>query len=1071
MALSRLLAPLRRTAPALGARIGERGVRGYTPMIKFKVGNASQTAGGSTATGNRSPEELMKELKALLSKDSVKSVQQLSNEWFVKADRDKSMNLGSDEFMTLMEGVGLPLSQDEGQRLFDTFPQKVKGEMSYSEFVTAIRGDMPDFAASLAFMDQYTGHYPSHMSNLKTDKPRFDPAETEEWIESLHAVVDHHGATRARFLVHDVLDEAVRMGIKVSPSVTTPFVNTIPTNCEPDYPGDLKMERRIANLIRWNAAVMVSDGNRRAAGVGGHIGTFASMCDIWEVGMHHFWRGKAYGGGMGDQIYMQGHAAPGAYARAYLEGRLSLEQVMNFRQEVGGKGLSSYPHPRLMPHFWENPTVSMGIGPLQAVTQARFFRYLHLRGLADTSGSRVWCFIGDGEMDEPESIYAIARAGYERLNNLIMIVNCNYQRLDGPVRGNSKVVQEFEGLFRGAGFDCIKLIWGGVWNDLIDNDQDGKFIEVLERTPDGDCQRYAAKQDGALLRSEMFVANGLEDRVAHLSDEELISAFLVPGGHDHKKIYAAFDQAAKNAEQGGRPTVILAKTLKGFSLATFQGRNTVHQQKQLKEDEMMTFRDVLNIPLTDEQIKNPQGGEFFRIPDENSPERQYIKKRRDALGGYLPCRTPAKTSDIMVLPDHSNYQIFDKGSAKPMSSTMGFATLLRRLMKSGDFGKRCVPLVTDEARTFGLNAFFHEFKIHAPFGQHYTPVDHDILMKYSEAPDGQMLQEGISEAGALCSWIAAGTSYASQGCPMMPFFIYYSMFGFQRVGDFIWQAADARTRGFLLGATAGRTTLNGEGLQHQDGHSNLFAISNPAVIAWDPAFAYEVSYIIEHGIHQMWGQDKDVIYYISVYNENFAMPAIPEDPSFRDGLLKGLYRCQEADAGKKHSVRLIATGAIMQQAILAKEMLAEYDIGCEIWSATNIGELHREAVKCERQSRLNPDKPRAKPWVEECLGDYDGVTVFVSDNIIAYPQLIEKYIGGESTILGTDGFGRSDTRVALRRFFEIDCESVVVSALSGLSRQGKISPEAVKEAMAKYELRSDERPDITLIENVVPHLG
>mmetsp|Transcript_73035 Transcript_73035/g.101247 ORF Transcript_73035/g.101247 Transcript_73035/m.101247 type:complete len:868 (-) Transcript_73035:360-2963(-) len=773
--------------------------------------------------------------------------------------------------------------------------------------------------------------------------------------------------------------------------------------------------------------------------------------------------GKGFGGGMGDQLYIQGHAAPGAYARAYLEGRLSLEQVMNFRQETAGKGLSSYPHPRLMPDFWENPTVSMGIGPLQSVTQARVFRYLHLRGLADTSGSRVWCFIGDGEMDEPESIYAIARAGYERLNNLIMIVNCNYQRLDGPVRGNSKVVQEFEGLFRGAGFDCIKLIWGGVWNDLIDNDHDGKFIEILERTPDGDCQRYAAKQDGALLRQEMFINNGIEDRVAHLSDEELISAYMQPGGHDHKKIHAAMSQAVKNAENGGRPTVILAKTLKGFSLATFQGRNTVHQQKTLKEEEMLNFRDVLTLPLTDEQIRNPNGGEFFRRFEESSTEMKYIREHREALGGYLPMRTPAKTSAIMTLPEPENYQIFDKGNAKPSSTTMAFATLLRRLMKQGDFGKRCVPLVTDEARTFGMNAFFHEFKIHAPFGQHYTPVDHDILMKYSEAPDGQMLQEGISEAGALCSWIACGTAYASQGCPMMPFFIYYSMFGFQRVGDFIWQAADARARGFLLGATAGRTTLNGEGLQHQDGHSNLIALTNPAVVAWDPAFAYEVSYIIEHGIQQMWGEDKDVIYYISVYNENHSMPAPPEDPSFKEGLLKGLYKCEEAQPDKQHTVRLIGTGSIMQQCLGAKKMLEEYGIACEVWSATNIGELHRDAVKVERHSRLHPEEPKGMPYVQECLGGFDGVTVFASDNIIAYPQLIEKYIGGEVTLLGTDGFGRSDTREALRRFFEVDKESVAVAVLSGLSRQGKISPDVVKEAIAKYDLITGERLDITVI--------
>eukprot|EP00930_Biecheleria_cincta_P051253 TRINITY_DN3640_c0_g1_i1.p1 TRINITY_DN3640_c0_g1~~TRINITY_DN3640_c0_g1_i1.p1 ORF type:complete len:1058 (+),score=170.31 TRINITY_DN3640_c0_g1_i1:134-3307(+) len=1028
--------------------------RSYTPMINFRAGN-------NFSSGPRSPEQLMGELRVVLTSKEMQGAQELSNEWFALADKDRSKSIGPDEFRGLMETIGLSLQPAESDALFGVFDPRKSGEISYTEFTNTLRGEMPKFAASLAFMDQYTGHYPSAMASLRRVQPRFDAAETDEWLESLEAVLSHHGPTRARFLIHELMDEAVRKGVPISSSITTPMCNTIPTDAEPKYPGDLAMENRISNLVRWNAAVMVSDGNKRAAGVGGHIGTFASMCDIWEVGMNHFFRGKAYGGGMGDQLYIQGHAAPGAYARAYLEGRLSLDHIMNFRQEVKGGGLSSYPHPRLMPGFWENPTVSMGLGPLQAVCQARFFRYLHLRGLADTSASRVWCFIGDGEMDEPESIYAIARAGYERLNNLIMIVNCNYQRLDGPVRGNSKVIQEFEGVFRGAGYDCIKLIWGDTWNDLVDNDHDGRLIEVLERTPDGDCQRYAAKQDGRLIRAEIFEANGLADRVAHLSDDELLSAFMIPGGHDHKKIYAAFAQAEKNAESGGRPTVILAKTLKGFSLATFQGRNTVHQQKSLKEEEMLSFRDVLNIPLTDEQIKNPKGGDFFRNPGPDSLEVQYMKERRAQLGGFLPSRTPAKTSTLVDLPGPDTYTLFDKGSEKPMSTTMAFAGLLRKLMKLGDFGKRCVPMVTDEARTFGMNAFFHEFKIHAPFGQHYTPVDHDILMKYSEAPDGQILQEGISEAGALCTWIATGTSYSSQGCPMMPFFIYYSMFGFQRVGDIIWQGADARARGFLLGATAGRTTLNGEGLQHQDGHSLLIGLSNPAVIGWDPAFSFEVSYIIEHGINEMWGKDKDLIYYISLYNENHPMPALPSEPDFKENLLKGLYRLRAAKEGMAHTVRLIGSGSIMQQVLRAADLLEEYGVATEIWSATNYGELHREAVRVERQSRLRPHEPKPTCHVEKFLGGWDGVTVIASDNITAYPQLIEKYVGGELIILGTDGFGRSDTREALRRFFEVDAESVTASALSALSRQGKVPADVALGAMEKYGLTED-RPDITM---------
>lgn len=993
--------------------------------------------------------------------DSIKGLQELSNEWFERADKDGNKNLDVAEFASFMESIGIPLRGGEKETFFSHFDKKGTGEISYSTFALTLRGAMPQFAASLAFMHQYRGHYPSAMASVRTVLPRFDVAETDEWIESLDAALAVHGPRRMRFLLTELMDEAVRKGVKISGSITTPMCNTIPTSMQPEYPGDLSMERRISNLVRWNAAVMVSDGNRRAPGVGGHIGTFASICDIWEVGMNHIFRGKGYGGGMGDQLYMQGHASPGAYARAYLEGRLDLERVMNFRQEVGGKGLSSYPHPRLMPDFWENPTVSMGLGPLSAVCQARFFRYLHLRGLADTSGSRVWCFIGDGEMDEPESIYAIARAGYERLNNLIMIINCNYQRLDGPVRGNSKVIQEFEGIFRGAGFDCIKLVWGDAWNELVDNDHDGRLIEVLERCPDGDCQRYAAKADGALIRKELFEANDLADRVAHLSDKELLSAFMVPGGHDQKKIYAAMKQAADNAESGGRPTVILAKTLKGFSLATFQGRNTVHQQKSLKQEEMMNFRDVLDIPLTDEQIKNPKGGEFFRNPGDESPEVQYMKERRIALGGFLPTRIATKVGGLIELPPKETYAMFDKGNSKASSTTMAFAGLLRKLMKSGDFGKRCVPMVTDEARTFGMNSFFHEFKIHAPFGQHYTPVDHDIMMSYQEAPDGQIMQEGISEAGALCTWIATGTSYASQGCPMMPFFIYYSMFGFQRVGDIIWQGADARARGFLLGATAGRTTLNGEGLQHQDGHSLLIALSNPAVKAWDPAFAYELSYIIEHGIQEMWGEDKDVIYYISVYNENHPMPALPEDPNFKEGLLKGLYKFQTAPSGKAHTVRLIGSGSIMQQVLRAAEYLAEYDIGCEIWSATNYGELHRGAVAAERYARLHPKEAPPSCWVQECLGNYGGVTVACSDNMTAVPEMIKTHVGGDFTVLGADGFGRSDTREALRRFFEIDAEHVTVAALSALSRRGEISADLVVQAMEKFGITAD-RPDITV---------
>jgi len=851
------------------------------------------------------------------------------------------------------------------------------------------------------------------------------------------------------------MEEAARLGVHISQPVVTPMVNTIPSSMEPAYPGDDEMESRISNIIRWNAAVMVSDANRRGGGVGGHIGTFASICDVFEVGMNHFFRGKDYGGGRGDSVWMQGHASPGAYSRAFLEGRISIEKMMNFRRESAGQGLSSYPHPRLMPDFWENPTVSMGLGPLGSVYQARFFRYLHLRGLADTSKSRVWAFVGDGEMDEPESITAISVAGREKLNNMIFIVNCNYQRLDGPVRGNSKVVQEFEGTFRGAGFDVIKLVWGGKFSKLIEADHDGKLIEALEKIPDGDCQRLHAKADGALIRKDIFEKSGLLDRVAHWSDEELLEAFQMPGGHDKKKIYAAFKQAETNAEMGGRPTVILVKTLKGYSLQTFLGRNTVHQKKMMSDADMTQFRNTLNIPISDEQLKIPDAGNFV-YPGKDSPEAKYVQKQRDALGGYLPSRKPAKVSSLVQLPSHEEaYNVFDAGTTREVSTTMTFAQILRKMMQSGEFGQRIALMVTDESRTFGLDAFFPVFKIHAPFGQNYQPVDADQVMKYAEAPNGQILQEGISEGGAIMTWISSATSYASQQAPTLPFLIYYSMFGFQRVGDSIWQAADMRGRGFLIGGTYGRTTLNGEGLQHQDGHSLLIALTCPAVKAWDPAFGYEMAAIIENGVKEMWGEDKDVIYYISAYNENFKMPAKPEGAD--EGIIKGLYKFQDAKPAK-HTVRLIGSGSIMLQALGAVDLLAEFDVGAEIWSATSYGELQRDAEACERDGRLGG--PAKTPWVSECLGD-GSVTVAVSDNMTAYPKLIAPWVGGQYTVLGADGFGRSDTREALRRFFEVDKEHVAVAALDGLVKTGQIPKEVHTKALEKFGF-TPERKDICM---------
>eukprot|EP01060_Flectonema_neradi_P027067 TRINITY_DN36702_c0_g1_i1.p1 TRINITY_DN36702_c0_g1~~TRINITY_DN36702_c0_g1_i1.p1 ORF type:complete len:1033 (+),score=275.88 TRINITY_DN36702_c0_g1_i1:52-3150(+) len=990
----------------------------------------------------------------------------MKTEWFGNAASDaESKTLEFDEFSSLLKKMGIETTEDEVGELFDYFDRDNSGDIGYDEFMRALRGEMPKFSSSIDIGGGHRNIMPSAMKNIKPASPKFDIEETSEWFESLEAVVNHHGTSRARFLLHDLLKEAQRLDVPIRQPVVSPFQNTISTENESEYPGDLDIESRISSMVRWNAAVMVSDANKRNAGLGGHIGTFASVADIWEVLQNHFLRGKGYGGGEGDSIYMQGHASPGAYSRAFLEGRLSCDQLLKFRMECqAGEGLSSYPHPRLMPDFWENPTVSMGIGPLQAVHQARFFRYLHLRELADTSKSRVWAFVGDGEMDESETISAIAVAGRERLNNMIFIVNCNYQRLDGPVRGNSKVIQEFEGLFRGAGFDCIKLVWGEAWNKLVEADHDGKLVDALEGHPDGDCQRLAAKMDGSLIRKEIFRGD-LSERVSHLSDEELLEAFMNPGGHDKKKIYNALLQAERNAEEGARPTVILAKTLKGHSIKTFVGRNPVHQMKNIDDAAMQDFRDTLNIPLTDEQISNVDK-QVFCHPGENSEEVKYMKERREALGGYLPSRSPVDINSIVKTPGSEVFSKLYAGSkGRLASTTIAFGEVLRALMKSKDFGKRVVPIITDESRTFGLEGFFPEFKIHAPFGQSYTPVDAGALLTYKEAPDGQLLQEGISEAGALCTWIASGTSYSSQGCPTLPFFIFYSMFGFQRVGDFIWQGADARARGFLLGATAGRTTLNGEGLQHQDGHSLLIAMSNPACRAYDPAFAYEVSIIIENGINEMWGENKDVIYYIMLYNEDLAMPPLAEEdiPRVREGIARGMYKYKTVgEHGTK--IRLLGSGSIMKQVLDAAAILDEqYNISSEIWSVTSYGELHNDMNAALRSSRLNPSEPEVQSYVTQQFADGPELTIAVSDFQKALPETIRAAVPGDYTVLGTDGFGRSDTRANLRRFFEIDAESVVATALSQLSRRGLVDAATADSAIKGYNLETGDRPDICAI--------
>lgn len=1008
------------------------------------------------SASTRTPEKMLDDLAGIFKQQGVGSLSSLSADWFARADDNVSKGLDNEEFRATMEATGLLLSDEENDLFFKYFDTDHSGIITYGEFARGLRGPMPEFSASLAFMHQYTGHHPTNQAELKSVRPIFDKNETEEWMESLNSVVKHHGKTRARFLLHELMEEANRIGVTISQPVVTPMVNTIPKAAERHYPGDRHMEEHIANVVRWNAAIMVSDSNRRGGHIGGHIGTFASICDAYEVGMNHFFRGKGYGHGMGDSVWFQGHAAPGCYSRAFAEGRLSLETVMNFRREIGGNGLCSYPHPRLMPDFWENPTVSMGLGPLASVYQARFFRYLHLRGLKDTSKSRVWAFIGDGEMDEPESISAISVAGREKLNNMIMIVNCNYQRLDGPVRGNSKVIQEFEGTFRGAGFDVIKVVWGSKFNELVERDHNGKLIEALEMTLDGDCQRLHATSDGAVIRKDVFEKFGLLDRVAHWTDEELLEAFQTPGGHDHRKIYAAFAQAEQNADEGGRPTVILLKTLKGYSLQTFLGRNTVHQKKVLSESDLKIFRDFLHIPISDAQLKVPDAGNFIEFA-EDSPESKYIRQQREKLGGYLPSRVPALTSALIDLPEHETFTVFDQGTGtREISTTMAFTSVLRNMMRAPEFGETVTLMVTDESRTFGLDAFFPVFKIHAPFGQNYTPVDDGQIMKYAEAPNGQILQEGISEGGAIMTWLASATSYASQQTPTLPFYIFYSMFGFQRVGDSIWQATDMRARGFLIGATYGRTTLNGEGLQHQDGHSLMMAHTYPAVKGWDPAFGYEMAVILERGVTEMWGDNQDVIYYITAYNENYCMPPKPEGCD--ENIMKGLYKFQAAKPGGKHEVRLIGSGAIMKQALEAVDVLANFGVSAEVWSATSYSLLHREAVAWERERRLLVQKP--EPWVKKCLGN-GVVTVAVSDSMTTYAMLIHPWVGGEYIVLGADGFGRSDTREELRRYFEVDREHVALAALSGLANAGKIDKSVVARAMAEFGI-TPERPDICM---------
>jgi pyruvate dehydrogenase E1 component len=882
---------------------------------------------------------------------------------------------------------------------------------------------------------------------LPSQLPDIDPGETAEWLESLDAVVDNAGRNRARFLMLSLLQRAREKQVGVPSLRSTDYINTIPSESEPWFPGDEHVERRIRAYIRWNAAIMVHRAQRPGIGVGGHISTYASSASFYEVGFNHFFRGKDHPGG-GDQIFYQGHASPGMYARAFLEGRLSEQQLDGFRQELShpGGGLSSYPHPRLMPEFWEFPTVSMGLGPINAIYQARFNRYLHNRGIKDTSQQHVWAFLGDGEMDEPESLGAIGLAAREELDNLTFVINCNLQRLDGPVRGNGKVIQELESFFRGAGWNVIKVIWGREWDALLAQDHDGALVNLMNTTPDGDYQTYKA-EDGAYVREHFF---GRDPRtramVEHLSDKEIWS--LSRGGHDYRKMYAAYDAATKNT---GQPTVILAKTIKGWTLGShFEGRNSTHQMKKLKKDDLIGFRDRLYLDIPDEALDETLPP--YYKPPADSPELEYMHERRRALGGYLPARR--SKSQPLVLPGDPVYDVMKRGSGKQqVATTMAFVRLLKDLVKDKEIGWRFVPVIPDEARTFGMDSLFPTMKIYSPHGQHYTSVDRELMLSYQEDTKGVILHEGINEAGSTASWTAVGSSYATHGIPMIPIYIFYSMFGFQRTGDAFWAAGDQMVRGFVLGATAGRTTLNGEGLQHEDGHSLLLASTNPAAVSYDPAFSFELGHIVQDALRRMYGdKPEEIFYYLTVYNEPYVQPAEPEDVDV-EGIVRGIHRYSPAPSGDGAKAQVLASGVAMQWALEAQRLLQEdWNVQADVWSVTSWNELRRDGLATDEHNFMNPDGEQRVPYVTQALDGAAGPFVAVSDFMRAVQDQIAPWVPGSFSSLGTDGFGLSDTRGALRRHFKVDAASIVVKVLGELARRGDIKPESMREAIDRYQL-------------------
>lgn len=884
------------------------------------------------------------------------------------------------------------------------------------------------------------------MNDNNIEQKQLEEIENEEWLYSFDWVLKHGGPKRVIEILQQLQIRAHKAGIEIPFTANTPYINTIPREKQVPFPGDREIERRIKSIIRWNAMAMVVRANKLENGIGGHISTYASVATLYEIGFNHFFKGKNNEDNEGDLVFFQGHSSPGVYSRAFLEGRLSIEQLQNFRRELKPEGgLSSYPHPWLMPNFWEFPTVSMGLGPIMAIYQARFNRYLEDRGLKKNTG-KVWAFLGDGETDEPETLGAISLASREKLDNLIFVINCNLQRLDGPVRGNGKVIQELEAIFRGAGWNVIKVIWGSEWDPLLEKDIKGKLVKRMGEVVDGQYQKYSV-ETGAYFREHFFGADpDLLELVSNLSDEQLRK--FKRGGHDPEKVFNAYKAAI---DHKGQPTVILAKTIKGYGLGEAgEGKNITHQQKKLNEDELREFRTRFGIPISDDEVANAP----FYKPPEDSPEMKYIRERREKLGGYVPERKitvrPIKT------PPEEIFEEFYKGTeGRDVSSTMVFVRILAKLLRDKEIGKLIVPIVPDEARTFGMEALFRQVGIYSHIGQLYEPVDKESLLYYKEAVDGQILEEGITEAGSMASFISAGTAYANHGINMIPFFVYYSMFGFQRIGDLIWAAADMRTKGFLVGGTAGRTTLAGEGLQHQDGNSHLLAYPIPNLVTYDPAFAYELAVIIRDGIRRMYEEQENIFYYLTVMNENYPMPPMPD--GVKEGILKGIYKFKKSEKeNSKLKANLLGSGAILNEAIKAAEILEEnYNVAADVWSVTSYKELRRDALNVERWNMLHPNEAPKIPYVTSSFIENDGVIVAASDYVKALPDSIAKWLPKNIVSLGTDGFGRSEGRSALREFFEVDAKSIALATLFALAKDGKIKMTTVQKAIKELDINPE----------------